>query len=283
MRRAGALAGAPRTAGLPAVLAAAAAGALALCAAPAAAVSITATQTPSAPRSVAPTPSPSGSYALGVIRTCAGTGLGGFGGDGGAAIGAGLNGPFGLALDGSGNMLIADHGNHRIRRVAVGTGIITTVAGTGVASFGGDGGPATSASLQYPGGLAVDGSGNVLIADRDNHRIRIVSAATLPSPPPTPSPSTTPYCAPSLFRTLPRTDLVGSLVGTALAPGEPLLAPSEAACRQACCDAASCDGYSFDASYGALNPHAHCYLLVNITQLVPSNGYASGLRESVLL
>ena len=106
---------------------------------------------------------------------------------------------------------------------------------------------------------------------------------SLPSPLPTPSPSATPYCAPALFRPLPRTDLVGSLVGTALAPGDAVLAPSEAACRQACCDAAACDGYSFDASIARRLGAADCYLFVNVTQLVPSNNMASGLRESVLL
>ena len=100
---------------------------------------------------------------------------------------------------------------------------------------------------------------------------------------PTPSPTTTPYCQPSLFRPLPRTDLVGSLVGTAIAPGQPVTHPSEAACRQACCDAATCDGYSFEAGAARLLGQANCYLLVNVTQLVPSNAMASGLRESALL
>ena len=108
-------------------------------------------------------------------------------------------------------------------------------------------------------------------------------AASQPSPLPTPSPSTTPYCFPALFRPLPRTDLVGSLVGTALEPNQPVAQPSEAACRQACCDAAACDGYSFDASFGMFNPRAACFLFVNVTQLVPSNNMASGIRESALL
>ena len=149
--------------------------------------------------------------------------------------------------------------------------------------FNGDGGPASSAVLNYPIGLTLDGFGNVLICDKDNHRIRLVTALTQPSPPPTPLPSPTPYCAPTLFRALPRIDLVGALVGTALSPGQATLAPSEAACRQACCDAASCDGYSFEV--GALAYHAatNCFLLVNVTALVPSNLMASGLRESALL
>ena len=130
----------------------------------------------------------------------------------------------------------------------------------------------------------VDGDGSMFIADTGNSRVRIVSAPSQPSPPPTPSPSTTPYCAPSLFRALPRTDLVGSLVGTALAPGQPLLAPTEAACRQACCDAAACDGYSFDASSARqLAAASECFLFVNVSQLVPNNLMVSGLRESVLL
>ena len=182
-----------------------------------------------------------------------------------------------------GSVLIADHYNDRVRRVAAGTGIITTVVGTGVADFSGDGGPATSAGLWRPMGLALDNNGRLLIADQFNYRIRILSAPTQPSPSATPSPSPTPYCQPSLFRSLPRTDLVGSLVGTALAPAQPVALPTEAACRQACCDAAACDGYSFDASYGMFNPLAHCYLFVNVTQLVPSNNMVSSIRESALL
>ena len=134
-----------------------------------------------------------------------------------------------------------------------------------------------------PWGLAVDSSDNVIIADLGNQRVRVVSALIQSSPLPTPSPTATPYCQPSLFRPLPRTDLVGSLVGTALAPAQPVALPSEAACRQACCDAAACDGYSFDASSGAFNPLAHCFLFVNVTQLIPSNTMASGVRESALL
>ena len=100
----------------------------------------------------------------------------------------------------------------------------------------------------------------------------------------TSSPSPTPLCAASDFRPLPRTDLVGSLVGAALSlAAGPVLVPNEPACRQACCLAPACDGYSFDA--GGLFFHAEslCYLLVNVTQLVPTNTMASGLRESVLL
>ena len=111
----------------------------------------------------------------GIISTLAGSGVRGFSGDGGLAANARLNTPRGLAFDNSGNVLIADTDNHRIRRVAEGTGVITTVAGTGVSGFSGDGGPGTSASLSWPWGVAVDGGGNVLIADRFNHRIRVLT------------------------------------------------------------------------------------------------------------
>ena len=87
---------------------------------------------------------------------------------------------------------------------------------------------------------------------------------------------------PSLFRPLPRTDLVGTLVGTALTPGEATLVASEVACRQACCDAPACDGYSFSAEVALYHVSAPCYLLVNITQLVPNNSFKSGVLESVL-
>ena len=82
-------------------------------------------------------------------------------------------------------------------------------------------------------------------------------------------------------------DLVGSLVGTALSPGSHVLAPSEAACRQACCDAPFCDGYAFAsgdaalAAGGAGGP-VSCFLYANVTQLVPSSAFTSGIYESVL-
>src|SRR5207247_45886 len=99
-------------------------------------------------------------------------------GDGGAATSASLNFPTGVALDASGNLYIADTDNHRIRKVAAATGIITTVAGNGSLGFAGDGGAATSALLKSPTGVALDASGNLYIADQVNHRIRTVGAAT---------------------------------------------------------------------------------------------------------
>ena len=111
----------------------------------------------------------------GTITTIAGTGEFGFGGDGGPAVEAGLRNPYGVAVDGAGNLYIADTDNHRIRKVDS-TGTITTVAGTGERGFGGDGGPATAAQLAPPAGVAVDGAGNLYIADRGNHRIRKVDS-----------------------------------------------------------------------------------------------------------
>jgi cysteine-rich repeat protein len=116
--------------------------------------------------------------ATGVITTVAGTGVAGFAGDGGPATSAQLRAPHGVAVDGLGNLFIAERPNHRIRRVDAATGVITTVAGTGTAGFAGDGGPATSAQINEPWGVAVDGSGHLFIADASNHRIRRVDAAT---------------------------------------------------------------------------------------------------------
>ena len=116
--------------------------------------------------------------ATGNISTVAGTGEEGFGGDGGPATSAMLNGPDGVALDGAGNLYIADTGNHRIRKVDAATGNISTVAGTGEEGFGGDGGPATSAMLNGPNGIALDGAGSLYIADKENHRVRKVEAST---------------------------------------------------------------------------------------------------------
>ena len=112
----------------------------------------------------------------GNITTIAGTGERGYSGDGGPAIRARLAGPGGVAVDGAGNVYIADRENHRIRRVDA-SGIITTVAGNGEIGFSGDGGPAVGAWLHTPGGVAVDGAGNVYIADTENHRIRRVDGS----------------------------------------------------------------------------------------------------------
>ena len=111
----------------------------------------------------------------GVINTFAGSGTAGFSGDGAAAASAALNAPFGVAVDGAGNVYIAEFGNNRVRKVDS-KGIITTVAGTGVSAYGGDGGPALSAQLNGPQGVAVDSAGNLYIADTENNRVRRVTA-----------------------------------------------------------------------------------------------------------
>jgi sugar lactone lactonase YvrE len=95
-------------------------------------------------------------------------------GDDGEALDAMLDGPRGLALDAEGNLYIADSRQHRIRRVDV-NGIITTVAGTGEAGFSGDGGPAAAARLNQPTHLAFDASGNLIVTDLGNNRVRRVA------------------------------------------------------------------------------------------------------------
>jgi uncharacterized protein (TIGR03437 family) len=116
----------------------------------------------------------------GIITTVAGSGSpfqpGGFSGDGGLATNATLNFPSGLAVDTVGNLYIADEDNHRVRKVS--GGIITTVAGTGVVGFSGDGGPATSATLDRPNGVALDAAGNLYIAC-DKIDVRKVTGGTI--------------------------------------------------------------------------------------------------------
>jgi sugar lactone lactonase YvrE len=112
----------------------------------------------------------------GIITTIAGSDAG-FSGDGGAALAARLNRPTAIAADSDNTLYIADSSNHRIRRVTS-DGVITTIAGNGVEGFSGDGGPATSATLDSPGGLAVDADKNLYVADTRNNRIRKVSAKT---------------------------------------------------------------------------------------------------------
>lgn len=112
------------------------------------------------------------------ITAFAGTGEKGFSGDGGPAVKAKLNQPFGVAFDKAGNLYFSDTFNHRIRRVDVKTGIITTVAGNGMKGFGGDGGKATEATLNEPYGLCFDHTDNLYIVDRLNYCIRKVDAKT---------------------------------------------------------------------------------------------------------
>jgi sugar lactone lactonase YvrE len=121
------------------------------------------------------------SAATGIITTVAGSGAQGYSGDGGAATSAMLNWPYGVAVDSSGNLYIADWGNQRIRKVNAATGIITTVAGagsTGVYGFGGDGGAATSAAIGLPIRVTLDPSGNLYFTSYSIQTIRKVNGAT---------------------------------------------------------------------------------------------------------
>jgi uncharacterized protein (TIGR03437 family) len=113
----------------------------------------------------------------GFLTVVAGNGTAGFSGDNGPATSAQLYSyaatPMGVAIDPTGNLYIADTGNHRVRKVS--NGVITTIAGNGTLGFSGDNGPATSAQLNEPMGVAVDSAGNVYISDFGNNRIRRVS------------------------------------------------------------------------------------------------------------
>jgi len=116
-----------------------------------------------------------------VITTVAGNGFAGFGGDGGPAIDAQLNNPRGLAADAAGNIYLADRRNSRIRKLDP-SGTITTVVAAnqlapGTLGYGGDGGPAGSAQLNFPGGVALDAASNLYIIDTHNNRIRKVDSS----------------------------------------------------------------------------------------------------------
>ena len=106
-----------------------------------------------------------------IITTVAGNGISGYSGDGGVATNGELQIPYGVAVDATGNLFVADTDNNVIRKVGT-NGIITTVAGNGQYGHSGDGGVATNAELYYPYGVAVDATGNLFIADYDNFRIR---------------------------------------------------------------------------------------------------------------
>ncbi len=128
----------------------------------------------------------------GNISTIVGRGQVGFGGDGGQATDALLNVPVGAVADQAGNLYFSDRNNHRVRKVAAGTGIITTIAGfgptnptSGAGGFNGDGFAALASALNFPTGLAVDPAGDLYIGDRDNGRVRklVVAATNDPAPP----------------------------------------------------------------------------------------------------
>ncbi len=113
----------------------------------------------------------------GKIYIVAGTGTAGFSGDGGAATSAQISSPRSLAIDAFGNLLIADTGNNRVRQISP-NGTIATIAGTGSATYSGDGGAPTSAGMN-PWGVAVDSTGNIYIAELQNNRIRKISGGVI--------------------------------------------------------------------------------------------------------
>ncbi|MCW3122136.1 MAG: repeat containing protein [Flavipsychrobacter sp.] len=112
----------------------------------------------------------------GIISTVAGNGMSSYTGDGVPATNAGMRYPGYICMDAAGDLYISDNGTHRIRKVDA-AGYIATVAGNGVGAFGGDGGPATAASIHYPSGIAFDATGNLYICDISNQRIRKVSTS----------------------------------------------------------------------------------------------------------
>ena len=114
----------------------------------------------------------------GIITTVAGTGAYDYSGDGGPATNASLKYTSGVFVDDQYNIYISEYGGHRIRKVNGSTGIITTIAGTGVAGYSGDGGPAAAASINTPQSVCVDKQGNVYFADYYNSRVRKIDATT---------------------------------------------------------------------------------------------------------
>lgn len=112
----------------------------------------------------------------GIITTIAGTGALGYSGDGGPATLAEFQGPAGLVSDKYGNIYIADEYNNTIRKINT-AGVISTIAGTGLSGYSGDGGPAALAELNYPWGLAIDAAGNLYVADQSNNCIRKINTS----------------------------------------------------------------------------------------------------------
>lgn len=115
----------------------------------------------------------------GIMSTYAGTGTGGYNTDGIVATGAELRGTWHVKVDDTGNLYIADQGNNRIRKVNT-AGIISTLAGTGSATYTGDGGPATAATVKQPCDMAIDECGSIYIADWENNVIRKITMCVAP-------------------------------------------------------------------------------------------------------
>jgi uncharacterized protein (TIGR03437 family) len=118
----------------------------------------------------------------GAISTVAGVGVAGNSGNEGPAKAAHLNAPRGVAVDDNGNIYISDSGNHAIRQVTP-DGVIHAIAGMGIPGFAGDGGPALSASMDTPGGILLDGSGDLYVADTNNNRVRQLMPTGVIAPP----------------------------------------------------------------------------------------------------
>lgn len=114
----------------------------------------------------------------GVITTIAGTGALGAGGDGGPATAAQFNAPISLALDAAGDLYVAELNGHRIRKITLSTGIISTFAGSGTPGARGDGGDPLAAQLAFPAGLAFDRAGNLYLGDQGNERVRKIVSTT---------------------------------------------------------------------------------------------------------
>jgi sugar lactone lactonase YvrE len=118
------------------------------------------------------------SASTGIITTVAGNGTSGYKADGEKATSAELNGPYGVAVDSSGDLFIADTGNNVIREVSAATGKITTIAGNNTPGYSGDHGAATQAELDFPARVVLDGQGNLFVSDCYNNAIREIKAAT---------------------------------------------------------------------------------------------------------
>ena len=234
--------------------------------------------------------------ASGVVTTLAGGGASG--NSSGYADGANSTAlftyPLCIAVDASRNKIyVTENGTARVRTVSVATGIVEKLTGSGTIGYAD--GPSTSAMFSQVMGVAFGGGGGdsdlLYVGDAYAQAIRIVClAAPSPSPSASPSASSSPTPSPSttaaglLFRSLSSTDLVGTLVGASLSS-----TASEAACRIACLASPGCDAYAF--SSGALaqmaanancqpDVTAPCFLLANVTALVPNNMMASGVLSS---
>ena len=201
----------------------------------------------------------------GIITTFAGYGMLGFTGDGGPAVAAQIRSPFGIATDYAGNVYFTEYGNNKIRRVD-NNGIITTIAGSGLSGFSGDGGNPLLAKMNHPGGIAINQYGDIVFADVGNIRIRKVCSFTTPT-----------IAGPAKICDTASITLTDSMAGGRWSCSNPILAGIDSAGK------ITFKGFGIDTFYYTIRPGCFASLKVQVDakpSAVFGNNYACLTNDS---